>query len=121
MGWIGLAAVESITNIDHSQGRGCGGPGETIPLLALTSVIRLDGDDDDGNDDGGGHDAAADGDGGDDDADDNEKEVEVVHSSTAADTCDTSYVFSSHILVSVGSVQGYLRHTGDYKELLRFN
>ena len=92
--------MKSITNIDHSQGRGCGGPGETIPLLALTSVIRLDGDDDDGNDDGGGHDAAADGNGGDDDADDNEKEVEVVHSSTAADTCDTSYVFSSHILVS---------------------
>ena len=106
--------MKSITNIDHSQGRGCGGPGETIPLLALTSVIHLDGDDDD--DDDGGHDDTADG-----DADDNEKEVEVVHSSTAADTCDTSYVFSSHILVSVGSVQGYLRHTGDYKELLRFN
>ena len=103
--------MKSITNIDHSQGRGCGGPGETIPLLPLTSVIRLDGDDDDGDDGDGGH----------DDADDNEKEVEVVHSSTAADTCDTSYVFSSHILVSVGSVQGYLRHTGDYKELLRFN
>ena len=111
--------MKSITNIDHSQGRGCGGPGETIPLLALTSVIRLDGDDDD--DDDGGHDDTADGDGSDDDADDNEKEVEVVHSSTAADTCDTSYVFSSHILVSVGSVQGYLRHMGDSKELLRFN
>ena len=98
------AAVESITNIDHSQGRGCGGPGETIPLLALTSVIRLDGDDDDGDDGDGGHDDTADGDGGDDDADDNEKEIEVVHSSTAADTCDTSYVFSSHILVSLGSI-----------------
>ena len=35
------AAVESITNIDHSQGRGCGGPGETIPLLPLTPLIRL--------------------------------------------------------------------------------
>ena len=41
VGWIGLGAVESITHIDHSQGRGCGGPGETIPLLALTPMIRL--------------------------------------------------------------------------------
>ena len=85
-----------------------------MPMTMMT-MMMMDGDGH-GCDDGD-----CDGDGGDDDADDNEKEVEVVHSSTAADTCDTSYVFSSHILVSVGSVQGYLRHTGDYKELLRFN